>query len=134
MLRHEASPAPPGSTLHPPLGVHTPRRHVNPMPPTTPSPMYVGIGRIALRMPQNGSLKDKRQIIRSVIQRTRNQFAVAIAEVGGQDAWSFAELGLSYVSNDARHAEEVIAKAIRSIEEARLDAEVVDTLIQVEQY
>lgn len=104
------------------------------MPNTTASPMYVGIGRIALHMPQNGSLKDKRQVIRSVMQRASNQFSVAIAEVGGQDTWTYAELGLSYVSNDARHAEEVIAKAIRFIEEARLDAEVVDTLIQVEQY
>jgi hypothetical protein len=85
-------------------------------------------------MAENASLKDKRQVVRSVLQRVRNQFGVAIAEVGALDRWSVAELGLSCVSNDARHAEEVLAKALQFIEELRPDAEVVDTSVVVEQF
>ncbi len=93
--------------------------------------MYVGVGRVMLRMAENASLKDKRQILRSVMQRVRNQFGVAIAEVGSQDLWSYAELGLSTVSNNAQHAEAVVTKAIQFIEESRLDAEVMDTSVEV---
>ena len=96
--------------------------------------MYIGVGWVALRMPENASLKDKRQVVRSVLQRLRNDYQVAAAEVGSQDTWTFAELGISYVSNDARHAEEVLAKAVHAIETSRLDAELMDSTIEVLQH
>ena len=45
--------------------------------------MHVGVCQIQLRLPENGTLKDKRQVVRSVTSRTRQKFKVSIAEVGG---------------------------------------------------
>lgn len=57
----------------------------------------------------------------SVMARVRNQFAVAIAEVDEQDRWQIATLGVSCVSNSGRHAEEILARVQRFIEETRPD-------------
>ena len=86
--------------------------------------MHIGTARLALHMAENGSLKDKRTVVRSVVQRVRNKFNVAIAEVDTQDAWELATLGIVCVSNDARHADEMLAKVVAFIEGERLDAEV----------
>jgi len=51
-----------------------------------------------------------------LLARVVNQFHVAAAEVGAQDTWQSAVIGLAYVSSDARHADEVLAKVVRFIE------------------
>ncbi len=78
--------------------------------------MIVGTARITLYLPENYSLKDKRQDLRSLLARVINQFHVAAAEVGAQDNWQRAVLGIAYVSSDARHADEVLAKVVSFIE------------------
>jgi uncharacterized protein YlxP (DUF503 family) len=78
--------------------------------------MIVGTARITLYLPENYSLKDKRQDLRSLLARVINQFHVAAAEVGAQDTWQRAVIGIAYVSSDARHADEVLAKVVRFIE------------------
>ena len=82
--------------------------------------------RITLRLPESGSLKDKRQVIRSVMQRVRNKFQVAIAEVADNDAWQIATLGVACVANDARHCEAVLHEVVEYVRDSRLDAEVID--------
>ena len=82
--------------------------------------------RVVLRIPESASLKDKRQVVRSVSQRLRNKFGVAVAEVDDQDAWQIATLGIACVANTARHCEDVLAEARAFIEESRLDAEVLE--------
>ena len=57
--------------------------------------MRVGISQITLRLPGCHSLKEKRQVIKSLMARVRNQFEVAIAEVDEQDSWHIAILGVS---------------------------------------
>ena len=49
--------------------------------------MNAGVLRFTLRLPESGSLKDKRQVVRSLAQRIRNKFQVSVAEVGDNDAW-----------------------------------------------
>jgi len=78
--------------------------------------MIVGTARITLYLPENYSLKDKRQDLRSLLARVINQFHVTAAEVGAQDTWQSAVIGVAYVSSDARHADEVLAKVVSFIE------------------
>jgi uncharacterized protein len=93
--------------------------------------MYVATVRITIHLFASDSLKDKRQVLRSVLARARNQFEVSAAEVGSQELWNQAEIGLAYVSNSAAHAEEVIEHAIRSIEASRPDIEITQATTDV---
>ena len=86
--------------------------------------MHVGIARVALHLAGNSSLKGKRMVVRSVAQRVRNRFNVAVAEIDTQDAWQVATLGIVCLSDDPRHSNEVLSKVIDFIESERLDAEV----------
>jgi uncharacterized protein YlxP (DUF503 family) len=86
--------------------------------------MHVGVARVALQLAENNSLKGKRTVVKSVVQRVRNRFNVAIAEVDTQDTWETVTLGIVCVSDDPRHANEMLSKVIDFIESERLDAEV----------
>ncbi len=94
--------------------------------------MYVAVCQMTLHIGTSASLKDKRQVVRSVLQRVRNQFEVSAAEVGSTESWQLATLGLSYVSNSAQHAQQVIERASRYVEESRPDVEVTDVQIDVQ--
>lgn len=85
------------------------------------TPMIIGVSQITLHLPDSQSLKDKRQIIKSVMARVRNRFEVAIAEVEEQDRWQVAVLGITCVSNSSQHADEVLGNVQRYIEETRPD-------------
>ena len=85
--------------------------------------MHVGVARIELHMAENSSLKGKRMVVKSVAQRVRNRFNVAVAEVDTQDAWQVATLGIVCVSEDPRHSNEMLSKVIDFIAAERLDAE-----------
>jgi hypothetical protein len=91
----------------------------------------VGSLRLTLRLAENGSLKGKRQVIRSVIARLRNRFNVAAAEVEDNDRWQIATLGVVCVSNSARHAQEMLSEVLAFVEHERLDAEIIDSEIEV---
>lgn len=78
--------------------------------------MHVGTAKIILQLPENGSLKGKRRVIASLTARVRNKFNVSIAEVDFNDSWQTTALGLTAVSNSARHAEEVIGSVVEYIE------------------
>ena len=93
--------------------------------------MNVGVCRIQLRLPENQSLKGKRQVLNSIISRIRNKYNVAIAEVDDQDLWQLATLGITCVSNSAQHADEVMAKVVEFVSSSRLDLEIVDYEIEI---
>ncbi len=86
--------------------------------------IHVGVARLELHIPENGSLKTKRMVVKSVVQRVRNRFNVAVAEVDTHDVWQVATLGIVCVSDDRRHANEMMSKVVAFIESERLDAEV----------
>ena len=88
--------------------------------------MHIGTARITLQLPENGSLKGKRRVISSLMARVRNKFNVSIAEVDLNDSWQIAVLGLTAVSNSARHADEVITNVASYIESTVEDAYVSD--------
>jgi uncharacterized protein YlxP (DUF503 family) len=87
--------------------------------------------RFRLRIPESGSLKDKRQVVRSVMQRLRNKFQVSVAEVDDNDAWQIATIGVACVANTARHCDEVLSEVVAFVEQSRLDAEVTDIETEV---
>jgi uncharacterized protein YlxP (DUF503 family) len=91
--------------------------------------MVIGVCAITLHLPACQSLKDKRQILKSLIARVHNQYTVAIAEVDYQDLWQSALLGISCVSNSEAHADEILKRVLHFIEETHFDLEVthVDT-------
>ena len=93
--------------------------------------MYVATAHITLRLFDSGSLKDKRQVVRSILTRARNQFDVAAAEVGSQDIWNLAEIGIAYVSGDSGHALDIVERVIRSIETSRPDLEITEAATDV---
>jgi uncharacterized protein YlxP (DUF503 family) len=92
--------------------------------------MVTSIARVDLALDGCHSLKDKRQILRSIIERTRARYQVAIAEVEDQDLWQRAVVGIAYVSASGGHAEEVMQKVVRFISTVNPEAEVLDAMIE----
>jgi hypothetical protein len=86
--------------------------------------MHIGVARVTLQLAENSSLKGKRMVVKSVAQRVRNRFNVAIAEVDTQDVWEVITLGIVCLSDDPRHANAMLSKVVDFIESERLDAEV----------
>lgn len=93
--------------------------------------MIVGVCRIEFRLPENQSLKGKRQVLRSVITRVQRQFGVAVAEIEAQDRWQRAVLGVSCVSSSGQHAQDLLQSVVEYIENSRLDAELADVDIEL---
>ncbi|MDQ6847766.1 MAG: DUF503 domain-containing protein [Candidatus Dormibacteraeota bacterium] len=78
--------------------------------------MVIGTLQITIQVPESQSLKDKRMVVRSITSRVRETFAVAVAEVGDQDTWQTAVVGVACISNNARHADEVCQKVLTYVE------------------
>ncbi|MDC0709516.1 DUF503 domain-containing protein [Stigmatella sp. ncwal1] len=79
--------------------------------------MFVCVARLTLQIPESGSLKAKRQVLRRVTDRVKARFNVAVAEVGDQDLWQKASIALSVVGNERRHVDEQMEKIIHFVEE-----------------
>lgn len=88
--------------------------------------MHIGVCRIMLHLPDSASLKDKRQVARSLSARIRNTFNVAVAEVEDQDLWQRLTLAICCVSSDSAHANEMVSKVVAFVEESRRDLELLD--------
>jgi uncharacterized protein len=86
--------------------------------------MHVGVCRLTLRLAESHSLKEKRQVVRSVVERLRRQYNAAVAEVESQDSWQTAVVGIAVVSSGSAHAEQQLARVVQWVESARLDAEI----------
>lgn len=93
--------------------------------------MIVGVSQITLHLPGCHSLKEKRQVIKSIMARVRQRFEVAIAEVDEQDLWQIAKLGVSCVSNSSQRSDEILARVLRYIEETRPDIQVTDSEVEI---
>lgn len=87
--------------------------------------MHSAICRIVFHLHGNNSLKGKRQIAHSLISRVKKEFNVSIAEVEAQDLHQTLIIGIACVSNDNRHANEIIDNTLRFVQRTRLDAELI---------
>ena len=82
--------------------------------------MFVGVARLSLQIPDSGSMKSKRQIIRKVTDRVRARFNVAMAEVEDQALWQKATIAVSVVGNEKRQVNEQLDKIIHFVEDMYL--------------
>ena len=93
--------------------------------------MNVGICKVKLRLPDNLSLKGKRQVVKSVTAKLRNKFNVSVAEVEDNDLWQLATIGICFVSNDKRFTNEVLSKAVELVVNNQGDFEMLDYEIEI---
>ncbi len=93
--------------------------------------MNVGICKVKLRLPDNLSLKGKRQIVKSVTARLKNKFNISVAEVEDNDLWQLATIGICFVSNDKRFTNEVLSKAVELVVNSQGDYEMLDYEIEI---
>ncbi len=92
--------------------------------------MVVGILKISMLLPENGSLKGKRRVVKSILGRVRSKFNVAAAEVEDNDLWQRAGLGVTMVGNDRRFVNSALDKVLDFIER-EAEAEIVDSQIEL---
>src|SRR5215470_8487072 len=78
--------------------------------------MPVGLLTLELRLPDAHSLKDKRQILRSLKDRLRRKFNIAIAEMDFHDVWQSSIIGIVTLSNAEQHVEESLQHVLREAE------------------
>lgn len=90
----------------------------------------VALGMVELHLPDVESLKGKRHVLKGLKERVRARFEVSVAEVNHQDVWQRATLAVAYVSADARHANEVVSKAMDYIED-HVEGRVLDTSVEI---
>ena len=93
--------------------------------------MNIGACKIRLRLPENLSLKGKRQVLKSITTRVRNKFNVSVAEIDDQNLWQLATLGICCVSNDKRYTNEVLSKVVDFIVDGRFEVEILDYEIEI---
>lgn len=74
--------------------------------------MPVGLLTLELHIPGAQSLKDKRQVLRSLKDKLRRQFNVAVAELDHQDVWQRSVVGVVTLSNEEKHVNEVLQKVL----------------------
>jgi len=82
-------------------------------------------------MPDNLSLKGKRQIVKSVTARLKNKFNISVAEVADNDLWQLATIGICFISNDKRFTNEVLSKAVDLVVNSQGDYEILDYEIEI---
>ena len=77
--------------------------------------MIVGVLRIELFIPDSDSLKSKRMAVKSIKERLKSRFNVAVAEVDEGDKWQRASLGVVAVSNETRHIESIMGNVMNLV-------------------
>ena len=92
--------------------------------------MIVGAAVVEIHVHGSQSLKQKRGVVRSIAQRVRNQFNVSVAEIGGQDTWQRAVIGIAATGSDRRYVRGLLEKALAFVEDTHL-AEVVGSDIDM---
>ncbi|AQS58689.1 DUF503 domain-containing protein [Desulforamulus ferrireducens] len=78
--------------------------------------MIVGLMTVELHIGGATTLKEKRRVLKSIIDRVRSRYNVSIAEVDHQDLWQRATLGVAVVSNETGHVSQMLDTVIRTIE------------------
>ncbi len=92
--------------------------------------MVVGIGMIQLHIEDSRSLKEKRSVVRKIVNRTQNNFNASIAEVGALDSWTDSVIGFSMVGNDRGFINSKMDKLLTFVENLHL-ADVTHSEIEI---
>jgi uncharacterized protein YlxP (DUF503 family) len=78
--------------------------------------MAIGLLTLEIYIPESHSLKDKRQVLRSLKDRLRGRFNVAVAELDHPDSLQRAQIGIVSISNNAGHLEQSLRTVLRDAE------------------
>ncbi|MCL2287503.1 MAG: DUF503 domain-containing protein [Firmicutes bacterium] len=89
--------------------------------------MYTQSVKLIFHIPYSHSLKEKRQVCRSLIDRVRQKFNVSVAEVDTQDAHQILTIGIAVVSESFTHGQNCLDKIVRYME-THTDAELTDVV------
>lgn len=92
--------------------------------------MVIGYGTIRLRIPQSGSLKEKRSVLNKILKRAQNEFNISIAQVGSLDDHHFADIGFAFVGNESRYINGKVDHLLRLIEGLNI-AEISDSKMEI---
>jgi uncharacterized protein YlxP (DUF503 family) len=92
--------------------------------------MIVAVARLILIIHDNNSLKGKRKVVRSLIEKVRHRFDAAIAEVEDHDKWQKAQIGVALVGNDAKLLQSRLQQIMQFVENQHL-AEIVDSQVEL---
>jgi hypothetical protein len=92
--------------------------------------VIVGTLLLRLHLPEARSLKDKRQVVSSLMSRLRNRYGVSVAELSDLDVWQSATLGVACVSSSESVCRRLLGDLERWVEGAG-PFEVVDTLTEM---
>jgi uncharacterized protein YlxP (DUF503 family) len=79
--------------------------------------MVVSMIQILIELPEAGTIKDKRRVVRSIRDKLRVKFRMSVAEVDLQDSLAFAQIGGALVSNSKEFGEKVMQKALMLVED-----------------
>jgi uncharacterized protein YlxP (DUF503 family) len=94
--------------------------------------MVVGCLEITLSIVAADSLKEKRSVVKRIVERTRNKFNVSCSEVGANDEHQRAIVGVTTVANDAQFVNSVLDKVLDYVEDEAIGrCEVVDHRIEI---
>ena len=93
--------------------------------------MHIGAARLFLYLPESQSLKDRRQVARSLSARIRNKFNVAAAEDTEDEAWQRLTLLVCAASSEASHANSMLSQVVSFVEETRPDLELLDYQVEI---
>ena len=77
--------------------------------------MHVGTIAFDLLLPRVHSLKEKRSVVKPILDGARNRYRVAVAEVGDQDLWQRSRLGVAAVASTPSHVQEVLDEVERFV-------------------
>lgn len=92
--------------------------------------MIIGTCTLKLTIYESNSLKDKRSVVKSIIGRIQSRFNVSIAEMDLNDTWKTSVIGFACVTNDRKHANQVISSVINFIDgDSRV--EIIDHNIEI---
>ena len=92
--------------------------------------MHIKSAKLTFQIPHATSLKDKRQVCRSIIDKTRQRFNASVAEVDTQDLHQTLTVGISIVSGEPAHAQNSLDEIIRYMER-HVDAELTGVEIDI---
>jgi uncharacterized protein YlxP (DUF503 family) len=88
--------------------------------------MIIGVAKVELELTDIGSLKDKRSVVKPIVQKLMNKFQLHAAEVDRNDEHDAATIGVVLCGNDQRHVNEVLSKAVDWLENHQFEAHVAD--------
>ena len=78
--------------------------------------MIVAVVRLSIYVPHSHSLKEKRAVVRKLVDRIQARFKLHVAEVGGQDTWQRVQLGFAVVGSEQQVVESICDEVVKSIE------------------